>query len=881
MGVLKKVLVVLLIVIGLIGSVSISVGFFFRRDLTEFVLNELNHFLRIKVEASEIKFHFLSSFPRASVEFSNVTGFAPADFSAHQFSGYGDTVFAFKAIRLEFSLPDLLRKYYSIHSVQINEGNLNVLIDRNGIPNYLVWKKSETGAGSKFFVELKDVKIRDVFFRYESLFKQVRIENFISHARVQGDFSASEFTMAIKASGFTGVMQIDSLVFPGGIRSSAETKILVKDGTYNIQGGKLEAGKLLLTAEGTMKEGPPLLIDIVVQIKNADMREILRSLPLAYKEKFEKFSPSGRVTGFVRIYDTVSPSLSPRVEAEYQLEKGRFRLVKEVYLENLATKLRFSTGAFHSLRSASVHLSETSFSIGNSRFSGSLRLENFIHPSVMMSFKTDADAGELFRSFSLDSAIVCQGRIRGDFFARGTLQNLTTFKRKALADWNYGGTLQISDGAVFLRDQGIRLTDISGLIKPGHEFVIKDMNLVSGPNRFRVQALLPGFHRWLTSGEMLEMHAQVYSPSLKLTLGSEEKTREPVQKSKGLHFPDSIRFHLDFSLDHLQIGKFGADHVAGMASYYPFMLVLRSVTMETMAGKVSGGGAVVQRYNYDFMVRAQCNFNKLDINQLFSGMNSFGQTFITDKHVRGILDGNADVQAEWDNQFRLKPETVLAGASVTISRGELIDFEPLMGLSDFIKVEDLQHVYFSTLQNEIYIRDKTVILPVMDIKSSALNISASGEHHFDNTYTYRIRLLLNEVLSGKARKMKKENTEFGIVSPDDAHKMLLHLVIRGDGKNVSVGYDTKSAFSDIKGRLRNEKETLKTILKEEFSRNRSDSSFRTGNKTRGVESPKIEFDEQWQPSSEPEKKAVKKQDDKATYRIEWDEDFLPDTTKKK
>lgn len=880
MGVLKKMLVVLLIITLLIGSVSISVGFFFRRDLTEFVLNELNHFLRIKVEASEVKFHFLSSFPRASIEFSNVKGFAPPDFSAHQFSGYGDTVFSFKAMRLEFNLPDLLRKYYSIHSVQINEGSLNVLVDKNGIPNYLVWKKSEIGEGSNFFIELKDVKIRDVFFRYQSLFKQVKIENLLSHARVQGDFSAFEFTMAVKASGLTGIMQIDSLVFQGGIRSLLETNILVKEGTYKIQGGRLEAGKLLLTADGTMKKGPPLVMDIIVRMTNADLREILKSLPTTYKEKFQKFSPSGRLTGFLRIYDTVSPSRSPRFEAEYQLNKGRFRLINEVYLENLATKFRFSTGAIHSLRSASVHLSETSFSIKNSRFSGSLGLENFMHPSVIMSLRTDADIGELYRSFRGDSTIFCQGRIRGDFFARGTLQNLTTFKRKSLTDWRYGGTLQISDGAIFSKNQGIQLTEINGLLKPGHEFVIKDMNLVSGSNRFRVQAFLPGFHRWLTSEKMLELHAQIYSPSLKLTLGREEKNEEKVQKTKGLHFPDSIRLHLNFSLDHLQIGKFGADHVAGIASYYPFMLVLRSVTMETMSGKVSGGGVVVQRYNYDFMVKAQCNFNKLDINQLFSGMNCFGQTFITEKHVRGILDGHADVQAEWDNQFRLKPETVLAGASVTISKGELIDFEPLMSLSNFIKVEDLQHVYFSTLQNEIYIRDKTVILPVMDIKSSALNISASGEHHFDNNYTYRIRLLLNEVLSGKAKKMKPENTEFGTVSPDDAHKMLLHLIIRGDGKNVNVGYDTKSAFSDIKGRLRNEKETLKAILKEEFRRNRSDSVFRNGNKTNGVESPHIEFDEPRQPSFEPGKKASKKQDDKAAYRIEWDEEFLPDTTKK-
>jgi len=64
-------------------------------------------------------------------------------------------------------------------------------------------------------------------------------------------------------------------------------------------------------------------------------------------------------------------------------------------------------------------------------------------------------------------------------------------------------------------------------------------------------------------------------------------------------------------------------------------------------------------------------------------------------------------------------------------------------------------VKFATLKNQIEIKDKVISFPAMDIKSSAINIQASGTHTFDNVINYRLRILLSELLSKKARKAKK------------------------------------------------------------------------------------------------------------------------------
>jgi hypothetical protein len=48
-----------------------------------------------------------------------------------------------------------------------------------------------------------------------------------------------------------------------------------------------------------------------------------------------------------------------------------------------------------------------------------------------------------------------------------------------------------------------------------------------------------------------------------------------------------------------------------------------------------------------------------------------------------------------------------------------------------------------------------------------------------------------------------------------------------------------------------------------------------------VASPQVEFDESLQPSSEAKEKSFKRQKEKKKFRIELDEELLPDTTKKK
>ena len=55
---------------------------------------------------------------------------------------------------------------------------------------------------------------------------------------------------------------------------------------------------------------------------------------------------------------------------------------------------------------------------------------------------------------------------------------------------------------------------------------------------------------------------------------------------------------------------------------------------------------------------------------------------------------------------------------------------------------------------------KKIIIPEMDIHSTALSVHVSGEHSFDNIMDYKVRLLLSDVLGNKIKKsMNLEDIE--------------------------------------------------------------------------------------------------------------------------
>jgi DNA-directed RNA polymerase subunit L len=188
---------------------------------------------------------------------------------------------------------------------------------------------------------------------------------------------------------------------------------------------------------------------------------------------------------------------------------------------------------------------------------------------------------------------------------------------------------------------------------------------------------------------------------------------------------------------------------------------------------------------------------KVNIKELFTRFNNFGQQEITDKNLNGILTGTADVGFLFDKKWDFLPASLYAFLDIRIDAGELNQYEPMKALSRFIRVEDLENIRFSSLVNQIEIRDQTIFIPAMEIKNNALNMQLEGQHTFANSMNYSIRLQLKEVMAAKYA-VEHEPDEF----EKEEQGINIFLRMSGTPDKLSIRYDSKNARKSFKQEMK-------------------------------------------------------------------------------
>jgi hypothetical protein len=243
-----------------------------------------------------------------------------------------------------------------------------------------------------------------------------------------------------------------------------------------------------------------------------------------------------------------------------------------------------------------------------------------------------------------------------------------------------------------------------------------------------------------------------------------------------------------------------------------------------MDGSTSGNGFVVQNSDKSFMGRGNFTLDNINVNKAFKYFRNFDQDFIIAENLSGRLGGSLSLLLPMDSLLNPNFKSITAEGKFVLSDGALVDFKPIEELSSFIHISELQNIHFDKLENDFFIRNNFIFLPVMDVKSSAADLSVNGKHSWDNDYEYHIKILLSEALSKKFGKPKPNTTEFGAVQDDGLGRTSLLLKITGNDEYVKVSYDLKAAGNKVKNEIKSERQNLKTILNQEFGWYGSDTT---------------------------------------------------------
>jgi len=253
------------------------------------------------------------------------------------------------------------------------------------------------------------------------------------------------------------------------------------------------------------------------------------------------------------------------------------------------------------------------------------------------------------------------------------------------------------------------------------------------------------------------------------------------------------------------------------------------------------------------LISCDASIKKVDIRRLFGELENFGQTSLQERNLKGKLSATLQFASVWSSTFKVEKPTIYAKADIVIENGALIDYEPLSGLSKYLKGRDLKNVSFETMKNTIEIKNEVIQIPTMEINSNAIDFQVNGTHGFDQKIDYHLSVLLSDLGTVKEKNMQAE--DIGVITDDGLHKERYFFRITGTvDEPVYHTIDKEGYKANIKTNLAKEKESLKEILNREFGWFKKDTVI---TKEKGQKpKEKYEFNVVWDEDEDSNKKEV-------------------------
>ncbi len=830
---MKDVLKILKVIALLTLTVSVllfSASLILQDKVAKIVLTSLSRNLSTKLEVGSVRLSFLRKFPKASLELSDVLVRSSTDFIKTAFKEINtDTLLSARNVSVEFKITDILRGNYTIESASAKNGKINFYTDNAGFINYNISVKKPGSGNGDLTINLERINLTEIKAYYNNLATKLIINGKVTSGKLKSRISGQNFDFMAEAEMEVYSFQLFNTIITKTINAGLELSLLNSEEGTQFKRGTLTIEDFQFGLDGFISSEN--LLDLNVTGKDVNLAKIRKYLPEKYLLMVEDYNPSGLLGVKCKIDGPLTRTKNPHVEINTTLNNGKVTFGKsDIVLSNLSFAGNYSNGAQNNLKTSSVSLKELKVRLGTSDYTGSLIISGFSQPVTDLVLKGRVFPGDLKKFFNIKSITLAEGSVDVDIQLNTNFWPKDSLTVNDLLILSPEAKLEFNSFSFGLKNNKMVVNNVTGEVLITDYVKANNLSLNYKGQKIKVDGEFSNLPEWLL-GKPVRMSATAdisfnrFNPETFMkTISATEKSS--MGKPSAFSLPGDLILDINFKIDSLIYKTFRSSDIVGTINYKPRILTFKSLNMNTLKGSFSGTGFIVQNISKSVIGRGSFDLTSIDINETFKTFNNFGQTFIKAENLAGSLSGSLSILLPMDSLLKPDVKSVTAEGKYIITNGGLINFEPVKKLSDFIELSELENIHFEKLENDFFIRSNFLYIPQMDIKSSAADLSINGKHDFDNNYEYHIKMLLSEILSKKRKRSKSNVTEFGVVQDDGLGRTSILLKVEGKGEVVKVGYDLKAASAGVKNNIKSERQTLKSILNQEYGWYKTDTTIK-------------------------------------------------------
>lgn len=818
-------------------------------------LHGINQHLNTEIAADDIRLNLFRNFPMGSLDLDNVSIMA----AGHDTSN-ADTLLKAGSVYLQFNIPDLIRKDYTVRQINVSDGSLNATIHEDGRRDYIFWEPAGKEVSRQFRFGIDRFHLSNLDVSLTDHRTGHHISATMEDLELDGVFTNEVQHMAVNGALHLHHLHFGDHKLPEDIPISVDLGLTVSDeGGWRFRESSLTYNGHDIHMEGTLKgTRDGLHVDGRIRGSHVDAATFLRDMPESLRNRIIPYSPAGTIWIDATLMGTIGQNTTPRINATFSISDGALSLPENnIRLQALNAEGSYTNGNRQDAVTSRLQIDRIRASVPDGQINGQLAITNFQQPHLTFDMEADMTAGNLPEWF-VDGAIAeAGGQLLIDIRFDGQTNDEGRFTSKELLAATLNGEVKAHDVRLIL-DQNKSLP---------YQNLQADM--VFHNNRLEIQEFsgMVGESSFSLSGHMSNVLPYLFLPDEEVFINANLKAStinlDELLKQNGnqaettyrLQFPERLRLHMQTDIDSLTFRRFRAQQLKGSARLQNQQLFADHLDFQTMDGHVTMQGHIDGSLEETITITCDAQLDEVDIHQLFYQTGNFGQESIVDENIYGDVTANMFFSADWSPELAIDWESMETTARLVIENGQLVNYEPMMAMGRFLRTDDLSKVSFSTLENRIHIKDRLIVIPEMEISSSALDLKLSGEHSFENEIDYRMQVLLSDLLARKHRERRNPQEQYGEIIDDGLGRTTLFLKLTGTASDPVFSYDHAGVREKLREDLSNERDNLIRIMRDEFS-------FLTGEQTDTLPEPPDEREEEMQ--------RVRQQEE-GEFIIEWEE----------
>lgn len=818
--------------------IVILIPVFFKDELKQMVLSEVNKTLKADVKIGDFDLTFLSTFPNLSIQLNNVTVTGRTEFKGVQLANI-------KNIEASVGLWDVIGgDQIEIDEVHISDAKFDVRVDPEGKANYDIVIPTEElpeedQEPSAFKLSLKEYSLKNIQLVYDDQAGDMyaNIKN-LNHTG-SGDLTAEVLDFATETSMDELTFEMEGLSYLSKVKTAADATILMEftdnSSKFTLKENKFDLNNFSFALDGfyeMLKDHDNM--DLKLATKEVEFKDLLSLVPSFYQSGYEgmvakaKVKLGGQVKG--RMDDKNMPGWDFGLDVKNATIKYPDLPGK---ISNITVKAgsKFAGGENLDLMTLDVDKLHADF-VGNV-IDANLKMRNpMTDPLLDSKLMAKINLATLGQVMPLAKGESYSGKLNADVMVNGRMSAL---EREDYEAFKALGVLELTDMLYKSAD----FTDPVNVSKMVFRFspqnlALEQLDAKMGRSDFALNGKIDNYMGYVFRDELLKGDFNFNSNNLDIDqlMGVGGTSAAPAAQpaaeapaadpnAEPILIPENVDFNLNTAIGKIHYNNIDITQVKGNVNMKEEVASLNNMTMNTMGGSVGLRGSYNTKDHNKPAIDFGYNLKDLDIQPLAKNFITIGKLAPVAKYAQGKISSNFTMKSSLTKSLEPIYSSLTGGGDLFTNMVTISGFEPLKKLADEIKIPKIADQTLKDVKAKFAFADGKISVKPFNIKMQGINTQIEGTTSFEQDIDYKMTMNIpKEMIPASMMKLAEQSLSKvnGVVPSLNVAKIPdvipVKALVGGTVMKPKITTDFKDAILKATGNVvANVKEAVKDTVK--------------------------------------------------------------------